>query len=326
MLSALMSGGNVMAVDIEGEMRDFCEQYGGRYIEIGALTGERVNVLDIPLDSDNPLEYGTKHLIAFCEAVRGTAIPKGPEWNALALAYKMALEDRNLIDEKTGLPAKEWTTEDAPVLKDIARILAQSRNPEGQSLAEMIHPYSDGLYAQNFNTKTSFDIRDEKLVIFGMRHVNESGTWSDQELQVYLWQVLGLMWGEVLRRNQRNPEVANHVMLDEVWALLRSPGGAAAIENMARRFRKRKAALWMATQQIGEFLEKEHGKQILSVVGTRFLMGVSPFEAQRMQTPFELTDHLVDVLTQLGHGRGLLQMADAVLRVWVRIPKELGLY
>ncbi len=317
MLSSLIAGGNVLAIDIEGEMREFCEKYGGRYIEIGALTGERINVLDVPPDSDNPLEYGTKHIVAFCEAVRGTPIPKGPEWNALARAYKMALEDRGLIDEMSGQPTGEWKPEDAPLLKDIARILAQDRSTESKSLAEMIHPYSDGLYAQYFNTPTTFDIRNERLVVFGMRHANETGTWDDQELQVYLWQVMGMIWGEVLRRNERNPEVANHVMMDEVWALLRTPGGAAAIENMARRFRKRKAALWMATQQIGEFLEKEHGKKILSVVGTKFLMGVSPFEAQRMQAPFELSDHLVDVLTQLGHGTGLLQMSSAILQVWV---------
>jgi len=59
---------------------------------------------------------------------------------------------------------------------------------------------------------------------------------------VYLWQVMGLMWSEVLRRNEGRPEVANHVMLDEVWALLRTPWGAAAIENMARRFRKCRGA------------------------------------------------------------------------------------
>ncbi|NIS79216.1 MAG: hypothetical protein GTO14_03125, partial [Anaerolineales bacterium] len=228
MLSALMAGGNVMAVDIEGEMREFCDRYGGRYIEIGALTGERINVLDVPPDSDHPLEFGTKHLVAFCEAVRGTAIPKGPEWNALAQAYRLVMEDRGLIDERTGMPHGEWKTEDAPLLKDITRVLAQSRNTEARSLAEMLHPYSEGLYAQYFNTPTTFNIRDERLVVFGMRHVNESGTWSDQELQVYLWQVMGLLWGEALRRNQANPEVANHVMLDEVWALLRTPGGAAA--------------------------------------------------------------------------------------------------
>ncbi|MEA1977103.1 MAG: ATP-binding protein, partial [Chloroflexota bacterium] len=326
MLSALVAGNNVMAVDIEGEMQEFCDQYGGRYIEIGGLTGERINVLDIPPDSANPLEHGTKHLVAFCEAVRGRDIPKGPEWNALAEAYRLALEDRQLIEPGTGKLIKEWKAEDAPILKDIMRILANSRRAEAGSLAEMLHPYAEGLYREYFNTPTTFDIRNERLVVFGMRNANESGTWNDQELQVYLWQVMGLMWSEVLRRNDENPGVANHVMLDEVWALLRTPGGAAAIENMARRFRKRRGALWMASQQIGEFLEKEHGRQILSVVGAKLLMGVSPFEAKRMQGPFELSDYYIDMLTQLGHGEGLLQLSNAILKVWIRIPRDLGIF
>jgi hypothetical protein len=326
MLSAMVAGNNVMAVDIEGEMQAFCDQYGGRYIEIGGRTGERINVLDIPPDSENPLEHGTKHLVAFCEAVRGRVIPKGPEWNALAEAYRLGLEDRGLIAPGTGRVTREWRPEDAPLVKDIVRILANSRRAEAGSLAEMLQPYADGLYRDYFNTATTFDIRNERLVVFGMRSANESGTWDDQELQVYLWQVMGLMWSEVLRRNQAKPEVANHVMLDEVWALLRTPGGAAAIENMARRFRKRRGALWMASQQVGEFLEKEHGRQILSVVGAKLLMGVSPFEAKRMQGPFELSDYYVDMLTQLGHGQGLLQLSNAMLKVSVRIPQDLGIY
>jgi hypothetical protein len=326
MLSALVAGNNVMAVDIEGEMQEFCDRYGGRYIEIGGLTGERINVLDIPPDSENPLEHGTKHLVAFCEAIRGRDIPKGPEWNALAEAYRLALEDRRLIEPNTGKLIKQWKPDNAPLLNDIMRILANSRRPEAGSLAEMLHPYAEGLYRDYFNTSTTFDIRNERLVVFGMRNANESGTWNDQELQVYLWQVLGLMWSEVLRRNEENPDIANHVMLDEVWALLRTPGGAAAIENMARRFRKRRGALWMASQQIGEFLEKEHGRQILSVVGAKLLMGVSPFESKRMQGPFELSDYYIDMLTQLGHGEGLLQLSNAVLKVWIRIPRDLGIF
>jgi hypothetical protein len=82
----------------------------------------------------------------------------------------------------------------------------------------------------------------------------------------------------------------------------------------------------MASQQIGEFLEKEHGRQILSVVGTKLLMGVSPYEAKRMRNPFELSDYYIDVLSQLGYGEGMLHMANAVLKVWIRSPKELGLF
>jgi len=326
MLSSLVAGHSVLAIDIEGEMQSFCDQFGGRYIDIGGISSERINVLDIPPDSDNPLEHGTKHLVAFCEAIRGKPIPKGPEWNSLAEAYKLALEDKGIINPDSGKLISAWQSDNAPLLNDVARILAQLKRPAASSLAEMLHPYSEGLYKDYFNTPTTFSVRNEKLVIFGMRHANESGTWDDQELQVYLWQVMGFIWSEVLRRNYENPQSTNHVMLDEVWALLKAPGGAAAIENIARRSRKRRGALWMASQQVGEFLDKEHGRQILSIVGTKLLMGVSPFEANRMQVPFELSDYFIKELTNLGFGEGMLQMANAILKVWIRSPKELGLY
>jgi hypothetical protein len=32
------------------------------------------------------------------------------------------------------------------------------------------------------------------------------------------------------------------------------------------------------------------------------------------------------MLTQLGHGEGLLQLANAMLRIWIRIPQDLGIF
>lgn len=321
MLSALLAGGRVLAVDLEGELQPFCEHYHGRYIPIGSLTGERINLLDLPPDEDNPLAYGTRHLIAFCEAVRGQAIPKGPAWNALAEAYRLALVDRGLIDATTSEAQRDWTPGDAPLLRDVARILTHSRDPEAASLAAMLHPYAFGLYADQFNAPTSFQVRQEHLVVFGLPPSSQTG-W-DQELQVHLWQVLGFVWGEVLRR-ARQDLVPNHLMLDEAWALLRTPGGAAAIENMARRFRKRNAGLWMASQQVGEFLDSEHSRQILSVMGARLLMGVNAFEARRMQGPFQLSDFQVEQLTHLAHGEGLLQIPGSTLHLRVLVPDDAG--
>jgi hypothetical protein len=42
------------------------------------------------------------------------------------------------------------------------------------------------------------------------------------------------------------------------WRLLKIEGGGSEIENMARHFRKRPAALWLATQEVGEFLSIGH--------------------------------------------------------------------
>lgn len=322
-VSAQLGGGRVLAVDVEGEMRGFCEQYGGRYIEVGSSSGERINVLDIPPDSDDPLLAGTEHLIAFCESVRGQPIPKGVEWNALAEAYRLAVEDRGwLVGDETDPGITGWRHEDAPRLADVVRILETSPSPASNSLAEMLRPYAQGVYASYFNTPTTFDIAEEQLVIFGLQHVNDL---SDQ-LRVYLWQVMGLIWGEVLRRNAVNSQSVQHVMLDEVWKLLDAPGGAGAVENMARRFRKRRTALWLATQQVGEFLDTPIGKRILSVVGNTLLMEQRPVEAKRLQATFDLTDHMRDSLQRLGTGHGVLVTPEGTLRVWVAIPEGWGVY
>jgi hypothetical protein len=45
-----------------------------------------------------------------------------------------------------------------------------------------------------------------------------------------------------------------------------------------------------------------------------------------MRDPFDLSDYLIDTLTKLGYGEAMLRMANAVLKVWIRSPKELELY
>jgi len=92
-------------------------------------------------------------------------------------------------------------------------------------------------------------------------------------------------------------------------------------------------ALWMATRLAARAgLDKEAVLNLgiycglAGIVGAKLLMGVSPFEAKRMQGPFELSDYYVDMLTQLGHGQGLLQLSNAMLKVSVRIPQDLGIY
>jgi type IV secretory pathway VirB4 component len=241
----------------------------------------------------------------------------------MAEAYKLAVEDRGWIrNEETGPIMAHWRHEDAPRLADVVRILETTPSPTSKSLAEMLRPYAQGVYASYFNTPTTFDIAEEQLVIFGLQHVNDM---SDQ-LRVYLWQVMGLIWGEVIRRNATDPQAIQHVMLDEVWKLLEAPGGAGAVENMARRFRKRRTALWLATQQVGEFLDAPAGRRILSVVGNTILMEQRPVEAKRLQATFDLSDYMTDSLHRLGTGHGVLVTPEGNLRIWIAAPEGWGIY
>ena len=320
----MISGARIMAVDIEGEMKEYCDYYGGRYIEVGTKNGELINVLDIPLDDDEPLKLGTEQLVSFCEAVRGAPIPQGPEWNALAEAYKRALIDRGWLIEEGGnnysVAKESWTLEDAPRLGDVASLLERSTDPTANSLHQMLLPYVDGVYAKYFNNATTFNIRDERLVIFGLKNVNAHS--SSNQLRVYLWQILGLMWSEVLNRFNEDKNTANNVMLDEVWALLKAPGGAQSIENMARRFRKRRAGLWLATQEVGEFLDSPDARKILSIVGNTFLMDQRPVEASLLQNILGLPDDIVRNLVSQGTGRGIMVTPDRTMSISVAIPPQ----
>ncbi len=305
----------------------YCRYYGGRYIEVGTPKGELINVMDIQLDTDDPLIGGTEQLVAFAEAVRGTEIRPGSEWNVLADAYKRALIDREWLKENYDgsveiVSPGGWKSGDAPLLGDIVDILKRDQvNPDAFSMSQMLAQYvGNGVYASYFNRPTTFSIRDENLVIFGLKHVNAHS--SSSQLRVYLWQILGLIWSEVLGRHMKDKETANNVMLDEVWALLKAPGGVGAIENMARRFRKRKAGLWMATQEVREFLDSPDAKKVLSIVGNTFLMDQRPTEAALLQNLYSLPAGTESVLTHLGTGRGLMVLPDKILRISVAVPKE----
>ncbi len=323
MLSGLIHGASVFALDLEGEMREFCRTYGGRYLEIGVSGGDRINILDIPPEQENPLAAGTEHLIAFCSAVRGADIPPGSEWNALAESYRLALVDRGWLGEDSQSTDRAvWDAQNAPRLRDIVRIL-ERQGATGGSLAEMLRPYAEGVYASYFNHLTTFDLSKERLVVFGLQNVNLNDTAA--RLRVYLWQVMGLIWGEIVRRHAVDPRGMRMVMLDELWAILSAPGGAGAIENMARRFRKRRAVLWMATQQTGEFLDSPFGRRVLNIAGNTFLMEQRPAEARRLQQVFDLPDPITRLLEGTGTGRGVWMRPEGALRLRVIVPPAWGI-
>ena len=321
MVAALMDGGNVRAIDLEGEMEDFTNYYGGKYIRVGssAPDADKINVLDIPPDIEDPLAAGTEHLVSFVSSVIGSPIKHGQQWNALASAYAAVIKNRGWMDESYKIT--EWHSEDAPLLSDIVRVLERQQhdNGVGMSLATMLDPYANGVYAKQFNNHTTFDINNEKLVVFNLKDVNESN--SIDRMRVYLWQVMGWIWGEVLRRHAIEPDVPNHIMIDEVWKLLSAPGGAAAIENMARRSRKRRASLWMATQESSEFITSEEGVKIMSIIGNKFIMAQEPMEAERLRQILKLSSGVTDYITSLKTGSGLLITPDNMHNIYVAVPE-----
>ena len=316
----------VFAIDLEGEMEVFTKLYGGRYINIGGRSSEKINVLDIPpeTDAEERLRSGVEHLIAFVESVKGTQIKPGAEWNDLENAYRLAMIDRGFIDEEGNPTDKEWSHDAAPRLVDIVKLLEHIGSDSAKSIAQMLMPYATGVYKSNFNSATTFDISKERLVVFGMKDLY-SGE-SSSNMDVYIWQVMGLIWGEVLRRHSVNPTGRIFVMIDEAHALLSHPNAAAWIDRFARRFRKRGALLWLATQQVAEFLSSPLGRTILGVVGNIFIMNQKEQVVKMVSEVFELSPSITKLLPELGTGHGILRTQSETVQLFIPTPPGWGIY
>lgn len=317
MLIGLMRGNTVFAVDLEGEMKEFVKTYGGKYVNVGSSGGDRINVLDIPLDDEEPLVSGVEQLVAFTSTVLGREINHGQEWNLLAEAYEAAVKDR-----LGSLNPRDWSPQKAPVLSDITGILEQM-GEAGQSLSAGLKPYASGVYSQFFNTPSTLDVSSERLVVFGLGDTHTSST-ADIRKRAYLWQIMSTIWAETVRRHCQDPTHITDVFLDEVWALLQAPGGAEAIENMARRYRKRQGILWMATQEVDEFLHSDVGRRILKIIGTTILMSQSHFAADGLKDLLHFSDYIRNTLVEMPTGKLVMKLPVGTKIVRNFVPEDLG--
>jgi hypothetical protein len=243
-------------------------------------------------------------------------------------AYMEVLQDRGWIrkDSQTDLwaPAldpEEYLRQDAPVLADISSVLA-NMGEIGVSLAEKFLQFSgkSGLYSRYTNARTSFDIRSEQLVVFGLKHLADH---DPVMLHICLFEVFQLIWTEILRSNHQNPQEGHYVMLDEAKFLLDIPTAADWLEKLGSRLRKRRGSLGLASQKVHEFTDNASGRRILSVMGSKFLLSQEFTEIHQLEELLGLTKAEGLFLTKVEKGNGLALFPHGThKRIHVDAPAE----
>jgi len=168
---------------------------------------------------------------------------------------------------------------------------------------------------------STLDVSNERLVVFGLGDIHAASA-ADIRKRAYLWQVMSIIWSETVSRHRKNPDNITNVFLDEVWALLKAPGGGEAIENMARRYRKRNGILWMATQEVDEFLDSEVGRRILKIVGTTILMSQTDYAADDLQDLLHFSDYIRNLLVEMPTGKSVIKLPVGLKVVRTFIPED----
>ena len=309
---ALMQGHRVLVVDLENEFRSLTEELGGVYLDLRRRSEHKMNLLDLNPEAEDPIADGLSVLVGFMQVLAGEQLDALESGVILPDAYLQTLAQAGITPDDPD----SWHNE-PPLLSDLMAVMQSMPQEAAQHLAALLNQYAAGLYAEDFSRPTNVDVgHGASLVAFGLSQVR------DTMLAVRLWQIQNHIWSRVLSGPARRP---THVILDEGWHLLKFRGMGEQLGAMARRFRKRAAALHVATQQVADLAATPDAEVIRDNAGTVILFGQSTIAAERLVKLFGLNALEAAELPRLGKGDAILirktaGKGDVHIPIYIPLP------
>jgi len=295
---AVLRQARVFIVDIEGEYRALAKHLNGVYLDMTAKSEHKINVLDLDLNSDNPFADSYHAFKSWMLAVLGRDMTAAED-RALDIAYKSAFEARGIYQQHPAtysLPA--------PQLSDLCESLKALRTHYADEptiaeasavLYDALYSMAEGIYRDEFNCASNINIGQANLVVFGLKNVAQD-ILPKRIRQVQIW-----ITNQMLRDLKHK-----YVVYDEAWIFFRYPEIAKHLEAEARRYRKKAAALYVATQNVGDFISSQAAETVMRLADTRIFFKQNPSSVDELSQIAKLTPEEKEILPRLNPGQFLL--------------------
>lgn len=284
-----------LVIDPEDEYRALCSAVGGQYIRLASSSGQHLNPFDLPPapddeDGRDPLAEQIASLHALLEIMLSE--PGGG-----LTTREHAVLDRALYATyaEVGItPDAATHNRTVPLLRDLQSVLEGTSGEVAAGLADRLRRYVDGSLAGLFAGPTNVAL-DRHFVVFNIQALEP----ELRPLGIHL--ITNFIWNGV-RRSQR-PRL---LIIDEAWSLVQYPEGGRFLAMLARRARKYYLGLLTITQDVGDFLDTEHGRTVLANAATKLLMKQDGSTIESVVTAFGLSAEERQFLLGAGKGEGLL--------------------
>ena len=296
-LRSLYRGVEVAIIDPEDEYRRLCDAVGGTYIHLGA-DDVRLNPFDLPLATradgrrTAPRDALTRRALFLHTVV---AVLVGAELSA----PQRAVLDRAIMAtyQRAGITTDPRTwNRPAPLLADLAEVLARTGDATAADLAARLHPYVEGAFATLFAGPTTTR-PDGHLTVFSLRDL------ADELKPAGTLLTLDTVWRRMSNPAIRRPRL---ITVDEAWLLMQDPAGARFLHRMAKTSRKHWAGLTIATQDVGDVLGTELGKAVIANAATQILLRQATQAIDDIVATFHLSEGEKQFLISADKGQGLL--------------------
>lgn len=265
-------------LDIEGEYVKQTEKLGGRIIKVRQSVPVGINLFDIDIDEDNEfidIDSKVTEIRAIMYGIINKYEDRALRPNEIAdieqavrevYREKQITKDKYSIYEKEGGKIEGKITfgnikKKMPTLTDFHRVM---KNKIGnKELSATLSNFLTGNTLGIFDCQSTLEINDQ-IICFDISEI------KDEIMRYYVCLVL-TTWitNKYMATKERNKR---YVVVDEAWNLFKNKETSDFLENLARRARKKRVAMILATQNLSEMRQNRQAEAIINCCDTVILL------------------------------------------------------
>lgn len=328
---SVIKGINTAIVDPEGEYINFAKTLGGRHVSIAPNATTRINPMDIYEEFDEKknkkivnIKGKISDVLNLIAMMNGGLDPEQRSVVSLVLRDLYAI-DWGITEDVDSLFTKEEsynpTTKEfihagerkqMPTFSDFYAKLNSyvNENPQQnlRSLVNSLKMFTKGNVYDLWDCQTSEDLKnlgDYPIIVFDVSAL------EDQMLRtIGMQSCLTWIWESWVKKEHVRKK---RIIIDEAWMMVDpnmagSEYTAAFLNVAARRCRKRKAGLLVASQSFHEFVSNPQGLAVLMNSSVNMFLRTESIAIDAVQQTFKLSDGERNFLMSAQKGQVLIRM------------------
>ena len=314
-------------LDVEGEYVAQTERLGGRIIKVRQGIPVGINLFDIDIDEDlGYIDIDTKitEIIAIIYAIINkyeNRMLKSYEIGDIEKAVKEVYNEKGITKEIHSIYEKEGGTLEGkitfanikkrmPTLTDFHRVMKEKIKNE--ELAGTLSNFLTGNTLGIFDCQSTLKVNDQ-IICFDISEI------KDEILKYYVSLVL-TTWitNKYMATKERNER---YVVVDEAWSLFKNKETSDFLENLARRARKKRVAMILATQNLAELRQNRQAEAIINCCDTIILLKQSIGSIDEIMKFFKLPSGAKEILIKARPGECILIRGGDVRAIKIDMTK-----
>lgn len=307
---ALLTDGDIVILDPDGEYTPLVRALGGTVIELGKDT---INAMELPADydTDEPIKKKSNFIISFIEAIVGRENYDEKKKSITDRCVKevLTLDIQDFYADENGITRRA-------TLVDWYSCLLKQPEPEAKALALQLERHIIG--TGNIFARPSSVDRSGRIVCYNLSTLPKQ--LKDAGMNLCLDDI-----DQRLIRN-RHANKITFIKLDEMDYFYKHKSSTIILEDFFERARKYGGLITGIIQSIDKVLDNDTAKNMFKQCDNVIMMHQDETNARRFQQMYGLSDNQYKFLISAEPGCGINKLGNIIYSFDDRIPEKNVIY